>query len=734
MNVRKLQGEIDKTLKKVSEGILEFDSILKKVYSATSSNQKEKYETDLKKEIKKLQRYRDQIKAWISSNDVKNKTSLMDSRKSIEQKMEQFKACEKETKTKAYSKEGLDMSSKDEMAKSHVRSWVGKAIIDLKSQIESFENELENIPVRKRKTEATRVESLQKYLQNHKYHQKALECLLRMLEVDKVTSDDIESLKDSIDCYLDGYEDENQYEDPEDVYNEFNLKLSDEDYDLSIDDSADEGLSTDSGGGQDDNDDSSTTNNNNNGHHHDNQDDTTTSNIATTSSSQNSTNKSNSPPITSTSQQQSSSSSSSTSTISPIPLNNSSSSNSQRMASPPTVGGGSNQQQQQPLGTSRNTTPSPTFSSVTKSNIKSDNVKQNTPQHQQQPSQQPQPSQQQQYPLGNVPMSQRLQMQQQLMQQQQQQQQQTQQQQQQQQGNYSMRKGSQPQQPQTQPQQPQQPQQQTQQSQTSPQQQQQTSPYQQPGPSQIYNQQTNPDVHDIQESLQQMNLKQQQQQQIQHQYQQQYQQQQQDTDDIKNNETFDSSASNLYPGTLAELSSATMSRIANSEGPVISSYPQMGIPTGSNIMSQQPLQSEEIYTHTRHMIETSFKNLPDFKDYERIPTYIPKNQKQTPPYYPQMPLPIFESPNIFEKFDIDTLFFIFYFKQGTYQQYQAAKELKKQGWRYHKKYLTWFRRHEEPKEINTEYEQGTYVYFDYETGWCQRKKTEFTFEYRYLEE
>ena len=76
-------------------------------------------------------------------------------------------------------------------------------------------------------------------------------------------------------------------------------------------------------------------------------------------------------------------------------------------------------------------------------------------------------------------------------------------------------------------------------------------------------------------------------------------------------------------------------------------------------------------------------------------------------------------------------------------------------------YLTWFQRHEEPKEvrklarslclslsrslalahslsvgaqITSEYEQGTYVYFDYETGWCQRKKTEFTFEYRYLED
>jgi hypothetical protein len=36
-------GEIDKILKKVAEGVVEFDGILKKVYAATSSNQKEKY-------------------------------------------------------------------------------------------------------------------------------------------------------------------------------------------------------------------------------------------------------------------------------------------------------------------------------------------------------------------------------------------------------------------------------------------------------------------------------------------------------------------------------------------------------------------------------------------------------------------------------------------------------------------------------------------------------------------
>ena len=40
-----------------------------------------------------------------------------------------------------------------------------------------------------------------------------------------------------------------------------------------------------------------------------------------------------------------------------------------------------------------------------------------------------------------------------------------------------------------------------------------------------------------------------------------------------------------------------------------------------------------------------------------------------------------------------------------------------------------------PWQVTTdEYEQGTYVYFDYETGWCQRIKSEFTFEYSYLED
>lgn len=43
------------------------------VYDTDNVNQKEKFEADLKKEIKKLQRYRDQIKTWIQSSEIKDK-------------------------------------------------------------------------------------------------------------------------------------------------------------------------------------------------------------------------------------------------------------------------------------------------------------------------------------------------------------------------------------------------------------------------------------------------------------------------------------------------------------------------------------------------------------------------------------------------------------------------------------------------------------------------------------
>uniref|UniRef100_H3H6W3 NOT2/NOT3/NOT5 C-terminal domain-containing protein n=1 Tax=Phytophthora ramorum TaxID=164328 RepID=H3H6W3_PHYRM len=134
------------------------------------------------------------------------------------------------------------------------------------------------------------------------------------------------------------------------------------------------------------------------------------------------------------------------------------------------------------------------------------------------------------------------------------------------------------------------------------------------------------------------------------------------------------------------------------------------------------------------LIDESFHFIPESRDSEKDNRYVPRNLYPTPASFPATPSTLFSSSPIFEKLDVDTLFFIFYYQQGSYQQYLAARELKRRTWGYHKKYKTWFKRHEEPQVTGEDYEQGTFVYFDYETGWCQRIKTEFTFEYSFLED
>lgn len=134
------------------------------------------------------------------------------------------------------------------------------------------------------------------------------------------------------------------------------------------------------------------------------------------------------------------------------------------------------------------------------------------------------------------------------------------------------------------------------------------------------------------------------------------------------------------------------------------------------------------------LLESSYLNCPDSFIANKPKYYQPETPFPTPSYYPQEPLTTLNDSLIFPKMDIDTLFYIFYYRQGTYQQSLAAKELKNRSWRFHKRFLTWFQRHEEPKVINNDFEQGTYRYFDFEGLWLQRRKSNFKFEYQFLED
>ncbi|KAG7132681.1 General negative regulator of transcription subunit 3 like protein [Verticillium longisporum] len=84
MAARKLQQEVEKCFKKVAEGVAEFEAIYEKIEQSNNLSQKEKLEDNLKREIKKLQRMRDQIKTWAASNDIKDKGPLLEHRKLIE--------------------------------------------------------------------------------------------------------------------------------------------------------------------------------------------------------------------------------------------------------------------------------------------------------------------------------------------------------------------------------------------------------------------------------------------------------------------------------------------------------------------------------------------------------------------------------------------------------------------------------------------------------------------------
>ncbi|XP_035706658.1 CCR4-NOT transcription complex subunit 3 isoform X3 [Folsomia candida] len=230
-----LSGEIDRCLKKVSEGVETFEDIWQKVHNATNTNQKEKYEADLKKEIKKLQRLRDQIKSWIASGEIKDKSTLVDTRKLIETQMERFKVVERETKTKAYSKEGLGAAQKLDPTtreREDLNNWLISAIDSMQIQIDSFECEIESILAAKKKRldkdKQDRLDELKTFLERHRFHVTKLETLMRML--DNLAADvnavslrtflsQVKKIKDDIDYYLESSQ-EAEFEVNEFIYDD----------------------------------------------------------------------------------------------------------------------------------------------------------------------------------------------------------------------------------------------------------------------------------------------------------------------------------------------------------------------------------------------------------------------------------------------------------------------------------------------------------------------------------
>uniref|UniRef100_A0A8C5FW21 CCR4-NOT transcription complex subunit 3 n=1 Tax=Gadus morhua TaxID=8049 RepID=A0A8C5FW21_GADMO len=718
---RKLQGEIDRCLKKVAEGVEQFEDIWLKLHNAANANQKEKYEADLKKEIKKLQRLRDQIKTWVASNEIKDKRQLVENRKLIETQMERFKVVERETKTKAYSKEGLGLAQKVDPAqkeKEEVGTWLTNTIDTLNMQVDQYESEVESLSVQTRKKKGEkeqqeRIEELKQFVEKHRYHIRMLETILRMLDNHSIQVDSIRKIKDDVEYYLDSSQD------PDFEENEF---LYD---DLDLDEIRDMG------------------------------------GLLSSSLASSYSNATQQPPHPSTQQHHLPKNPSSASTSSGLHHPGSSAAS----ASPPNA---ITQPQASPasmptnslglslgMGLGKGSGPGRgDASSPVSSGGMAGLISGSTPAPYAQAAAASGPvgggllGGVSSAPgaagggcsitvggptsttggllgtspgggggllgLGSGPLGG--------------------------QGGSSMgslapgggvgvigsggggavgsavggvtgssllsnrppsRKDS--------------------------------------GPSllgsltlascsasplcytEAHSSGSSPllngplsypqasDIIKPQESMSSLKT-------MAHQ--------------AALSSGIETDMSSLHLNT--DVFPSTTAPSGPPSGPQ-TSLSEVSIPPSLGVCPLGPVALSKEQLYQQAMEEAAWTHMPHPSDSERIRQYLMRNPCPTLPFHHQVPPPHSDSVEFYQRLSTETLFFIFYYLEGTKAQYLAAKALKKQSWRFHTKYMMWFQRHEEPKTITDEFEQGTYIYFDYEK-WGQRKKEGFTFEYRYLED
>ncbi|CAE6506129.1 unnamed protein product [Rhizoctonia solani] len=723
-----LQTEIDRTLKKVSEGVELFESIYEKMQASTNQTQKEKLETDLKTQIKKLQRLRDQIKTWVASNEIKDKTHLLENRKLIETQMEKFKACEKEMKTKAFSKDGLNAAQKldpREKEKAATSAWLAQQMEELGRQIEHAEAEIELLQGstgRSRRAKTTgngggRAEELVTLNERRKWHVGRLEIVMRLLENNTLQTDTVSALKEHISYFVESNTGED-FEFDEGVYDELNLDEEEEAFGIAGDDngSDDEEESVDERTARPPakepkskpfslDDDS-----------HSKKDESSPVLKKAAPRKQSMHVESKPPPPQPTPAKVLPPTAPTKVTLPPIryaaaaaaAVKNDSPASKESPKPAPSIShpppGQSTLNSTQTPVTAATSTPSITAASAVPapSNSTTDSSTQHSGQRSPSlassivsPAPIP-PSLPLEAPPGIAPPSQS-------------------QPESRHESPVSSRAGVD----------------------TSIDNASVSSPYAlssvavpSAGVSPYISQAITAEPLPMNGSSNPTNS---------------------GTNGMSNFPMSSSQPINMPSPLPQQVQAQGPPGFGYGDAPQAQPLAQAITP-----QQQQQAQQRQLPSSLSDLVSTfeaskekaarrdpeqlskalaaGFEGMPQPQDTSKPKYYVPRNPYPSQPYYPQQPLTVLSSPALYSQLDVETLFFVFYYLPGTYMQYLAAKELKRQSWRFHVKYLTWFQRHSEPQAITDEYEQGVYVYFDWEGSWCQRKKSDFRFEYRHLSE
>lgn len=233
MSTRKLQQEFDKTNKKISEGLVSFDEIYEKLLSTEIASQREKLESDLKKEIKKLQRSRDQLKQWLGDNLIKLDKSLLSlNRSKIEHAMDLFKDLEKLLKIKQFSNEGLELLSKsskynrfnpEDVKKQASVDYLADIIDQLNMQNEALEVEIHTLLSKKKSaTTTTAIDDIKYSIKRNNMHLTNLEKILRLIENENLDPTHLDEIKEDLEYYVENNQ-EDDYVEYDDFYDILDL-------------------------------------------------------------------------------------------------------------------------------------------------------------------------------------------------------------------------------------------------------------------------------------------------------------------------------------------------------------------------------------------------------------------------------------------------------------------------------------------------------------------------------
>lgn len=678
MAQRKIQQDIDKCFKKVAEGIQAFEGIYDKIQQSTNPSQKEKLEDNLKREIKKLQRQRDQIKTWAAGNEIKDKKPLMEQRKAIENEMEKFKAVEKEMKTKAFSKEGLSAAAKldpEERKKQEACDFLSSMVEELERQIETLEAEEDSLQAtvkkgKKDSSKADRLSEIGRLTERHKWHQGKLELLLRSLENGNVETDQVNEREEGIRYYVE----ENQsveFMEDDTIYDDLNLEEDEGAFGMNNDN--DRVSSQDAQSIQDD--------------------------LPDTADGRGPSAGGGKPKSSSVSEPQAAAARRPSNQLkSPLPalatlhtplanVTNGMTNNAMKPAPLPTRPPGETLKYASAAAAAAASDKNaagiaplpPPPSAAAPPGIASSsglNPSHSTPGQKSSATTSPSAVSSVPTSVGHTPVTKSV-----------------------------LPAVSNSEAPPIAPTQ-----------------------VRSPAPAIANTGQPNNGLannsnapslerresHPLPPPVKKPS--------------------QPSVNDASMRTTEDQQAkSSSVEQPPAEEVNGEPSKPSDEDESIYH------LPPGLHdlIQSFEATKSRASSTSSasiQRLLGASHATCPDYLDAERPRHYRPQTKYNTPRYYPQEPFMTIDDPALYGKIDTDTLFYIFYYRQNTYQQYMAAKSLKNQSWRFHKQYQTWFQRHEEPKTITEEYEQGTYRFFDYESTWMNRRKADFKFAYKFLED